>query len=115
MQRLISILKALAASVRVRLPQRLPRTPEAFMSWSEAILTQAGLPVNDSTRQALAAMLQNIVGAEELAVPPRRFIIALKRAVLNQLAFQMLQEIRERAKEAREKAESEATASQVVR
>lgn len=102
MQRLKSILRALAASINDRIPQRLPSTPQAFERWSEAILVRAGLPVNDSTRQALAAMIQNIVGAEELKVAPRRFIIALKRAVLNQNAFTILQDIRERAKEARE-------------
>lgn len=85
------------------LPSKLPTTPEQFEKWSNDILELGGYPVNNSFKHALATQLMH-AGERETSKPKAFFASTIERSIINQMAFQMMQDIK-----AEEKAKREAT------
>lgn len=79
------------------IPELLPQSPAQFDTWATEILSVANLPDNDSFRHALASQLMHL-GDRVTHAPKRYFIKLLFKAITNQTAFQIMQELKERAK-----------------
>lgn len=101
--RLISALAFLGSF----LPTPLPRTPAQFDAWAASILKLGGLPENDSFRNALATRMMHVNETTTL-VPKRFFVNVLCKSISNQLAYQVIEDIRNKRKQ--EQAELEAKA-----
>jgi hypothetical protein len=104
-------LNALLALLLSFVPSALPTAPAAFDAWYEAIITLGGYPNNDSTRNALAAMLQSsAIGAQTTRVPKRFFVLTMRKAISMQLAFQVINDIRLKRKDERQRLQEASTA-----
>lgn len=73
--------------------QPLPRGMEQFHAWSERIIGSSGLPVNDSTKFAVAVQIMH---AKEDAdyLPDEYFIRRLRKGAANQVAAYFCNEVK---------------------
>lgn len=96
-------LKLLGKKLLAVLPTKLPTTPEEFENWSNDILEIGGYPVNNSFKHALATQLMH-AGERETSKPKSFFAKTIRRSIINQMAFQIMQDIK-----AEEKSKNEQT------
>lgn len=107
-------LNALIALPLSFIPSPLPLTEAEHERWSEAVLKLGGFPANnDSLKHAIAALLMHL--PERCTRKPKQyFIAAIRKSIINQVAYNMMQDIKERDKAARDqKSISEATTAVV--
>lgn len=83
--------------VKTYVPELLPQNPNEFDKFAKEILYVANLPDNDSFRHALASQIMHL-GDRTTRAPKNYFIKLLFKAIANQTAFQIMQELKERAK-----------------
>lgn len=89
--------------VAARIPTELPDTLEKHESWVTDVLELGGFPNNDSFRATLATMILH-VSADKVKMPKVFFINAIRRSIINQLAWGLQQKYKESAKVANEQA-----------
>lgn len=97
-------------------PTPLPETDEQHRAWSKSIIERAGYPDNISFRQAVATMVLHL-DASKVEAPKQQFVNELKRSVVNQTAFNIMQDCKaqqEAADEVLRNEEVQAAASQMV-
>ena len=87
-------------------PSRLPQTDKQLDAFIRSILALGGFPDNDSLRQALASQIMNLGHLtsfkSRLKFRKRHFIRGIEQAILNQTAYNLIADIRERAKAAKD-------------
>lgn len=107
-------LKQLRNYIRSLLPARLPQTDSAVKALAEDICSIGSFPSNDSMIQAIATQVMH-APQDASYVCKRHFIVAIRRAIANQAAYNVLAEIKERHKNAQQEAAkaSEANTSSV--
>lgn len=99
---IIARLKALGRSLLATLPTPLPTTDAGLGDWIRAVITLAGQdPSNDSLQHAVASMIMHLP-ADATRASKARFARQVKRALTQQCAFNVQQDIRNREKAARE-------------
>jgi hypothetical protein len=101
---LVSKLKQILKVILSYLPERLPVGRTAFDAWAGEIIELSDIEDNDSTRFAVAAMVTH-QDAKEDRIPKRRFIRQLNKTAANQVALDVIRELKERH-EAKKEAES---------
>lgn len=77
-------------------PTELPKGLTAFNKWTDDIITLAGpaIPNNRSTRFAISTMALHDRGGKS-AIPMRHYVQKLRRAATNEVAFQLLSQMKE--------------------
>jgi hypothetical protein len=90
------------------LPSRLPRTSVEFGSWAKEVLEMAEFPDNNSTRHALASMLQ-MTPDKTVFLPKWHFVRTLQRAQISQMAFYVIQDLKKAEQDAKQKVEEPAS------
>jgi len=90
-------LKVLASLV----PTALPQTDATYEAWAEDVLDLAGLPSNDSFKQALGTQVLHL-GPTTAYKAKFYFILGLKAAVSKQTAYNSVDAVRQKEKAARE-------------
>lgn len=92
------MLKRLKA-LRAMLPSRLPSGFTQLEKWLDEVLELAGLPLDNlSLRNSLCTMLLQ-VDAQTMYVTKHHFVRTVQKAIVNQYAFELSQEIRRQQKE----------------
>lgn len=107
------LLARIKKQLKLRLPMALPRTDEQFLVFSATISELADFPDNDSVRQSVAVMMQHL-GPLETHKAPNFFVQSLIKAVVNQVAFNAIQDVKERAKRAKDEQTVEGTDTTLV-
>lgn len=95
MKRIIAGLKLL----RSYLPKQLPQTGAQMESFLVDVMELAGVPDNDSFRQAVASELMNLRGLINKR-SKQYFVKVIKQRITNQLAYNIISIINEREKAA---------------
>lgn len=89
----------LVRRLRAFLPSRLPQGRADFNSWATDIIEMAGVPDNDSTRFAVAAMVMH--GAGKSGWKSKWFFVnQLVKAAANEVAHAVLTELKSRQQDA---------------
>ena len=94
-------LKSVIRVIRSYLPSRLPQTGMAMEAWVVDVLALAKVPDNDSFRQAIASELMNLDGLINKKAK-QYFVKVIQKRIVNQLAYQIIEGIREKEKQQRE-------------
>ena len=102
-----ALLSKISTLIQLIIPRRLPKTDAEMTSFVQLICDLGGFPLNDSMIQSVAVMLQHLAPLKTFATP-LFFVLSLHKAMINQAAFNAIQDVRQRAKEASEKAKQEA-------
>jgi hypothetical protein len=102
MKKLLQKLKDVYNRYRIR---ELPQSDDALEAMVVEVLTLGGFPVNDSFSHSIATQLMHL-NSDQCTVRASSFINTLKRSIANQVAFSMIQDTKDRQKNA--KAEQEA-------
>lgn len=93
-------MKRILRLVLSALPSTLPAKDDEFDVWADDILDMCGLPLdNDSLKQALATQVMHLPATLFLK-PKLYFVLSIKKAIANQVAYNKIDEIRKRAKAA---------------
>lgn len=90
------------------LPTALPENEPAHLAWSDSILELAGYPGNDSVRSAVASMVLHL-DAGRTRASKQSFVAQIKRSIANQAAYNIMNDIKEKEKAARERQLKEAS------
>lgn len=85
------------------IPQPLPNGVTEFDRWSDEIISNYGFPVNDSMKFTLATMIMHMDHADS-HVPYRTFAKRIQKAMANQVAGQIFQDIKLKQAEEAERA-----------
>lgn len=86
-------MKRIRACIRIALsylPSSLPQSGQAMDIFIADVLELASLPDNSSFRTAIATQIMHI-GPDSAKATKRSFIVALRKAVANQLAYEVIQ------------------------
>lgn len=78
-------------------PAPLPLTSAEHTAWASSILELGGFPDNDSFRHALATMVMHLPQLTTYKAKAY-FVWSLRRSIANQTAYQVMQSIKEAAK-----------------
>lgn len=105
-----NFLKSILALVRLNIPRNLPRTDAGFEAMAIEVCNAANMPVNNSTRFALATMVSGLEPKDSPYFRPIRLVRVMKRAAANQAVFNLMQEIKAFDKAERESRKIEAPA-----
>jgi hypothetical protein len=82
-------------------PQRLPDGMTAFKNWGEDILEIYGLPNEADYMHALATMIMHL-GPTIHRKPPFYFFRSIKKTQANQIAYAVIQAIKEEKRQQKE-------------
>lgn len=82
-------------------PKALPTGMTELNAYTDWILETYDLPKFPSYRQSVAAMIMHL-GTHVTAKPPRFFARGIKKAMANQVAYEVIQEIRQEEKKKNE-------------
>jgi hypothetical protein len=91
-------LKRLLAQLLAFIPRALPFGLTEFETWSARIIFTYDLPDNDSTRWALATMIQHC-GATEATKPDRYFGRCARKGGANQVSAYIMQSLKQKQKD----------------
>lgn len=105
--------KCIVKTVASHIPTNLPQNEAAFQVWMSEVLELASLPENDSFANALATQVLHL-GPTVSAKPKAYFVSGLKGAVARQCAYNVIEDIRQREKAAREAQSTNATEKTVI-
>jgi hypothetical protein len=109
--KLRNVLIALWLNVKNRLPEPLPVTDEAVTGLIERVITGCGLdPANESLQNAIASTLLSLPQGTK-TVKASDLIAVVDQARCKQAAYSIIEAIRTKDKEAREKSKQEADSS----
>ncbi len=92
-------LKRLLRLFRSYFPSQLPQSGQGMDLFIADILDLAQLPDNSSFKTAIATQIMH-VGPDSSRVAKRSFIIALQKAIANQLAYEIIQREKKASSEA---------------
>jgi hypothetical protein len=95
---LIYVKKLLKRHFLHRIPTPLPIGKSAFENWAADILDVNDVPNKDDYKHALAAMIIQAPVGQYLRAK-RSFVKALRKSQANQVAVEVMKEIRQREKE----------------
>jgi hypothetical protein len=76
----------------------LPRSREAWEMLYTKLVSWYGLPDSDGTRHAVSTMVMQLPTHQETA-PLKIFVKAIKKQMANEAAYQVINELREKAKQ----------------
>lgn len=93
------------------LPSQLPQTGIAMETWMTEVLQLAKLPDNDSFRQAASTAIMQLTETTNTK-SKHYFVRVLRKRVSNQLAYQIIDDIRNKEKIAREQSLQDSQVSQ---
>ena len=91
-------------------PETVPRTEAGLTAWIDEVLELASVPVNNSTRHAIAAQLMHMPERKTTS-SKHYFVKTLQRAIINQCAFNVMEDFKAQDKAAREALKAEGPAS----
>ncbi len=91
-------LKRLYRVLRSFLPSQLPQSGSAMDAFIQEVLELAEVPDNSSFRVAVCTQLMH-VSPDRDSKSKRAFVIALRKAISNQLAYQVIQQEKARKDE----------------
>lgn len=95
----LNTLKRLATRLAGRLPHKLPKSVKEFDLLAMRVCDAYGMEYNDSYRHAIATMIMHM-GPLETHKSLKYFASSLKKSAANQIAYQVIQDLREaKAKE----------------
>jgi len=108
-----SILTGLAASIKRLLgrlrgmgPSRLPNGYSEFTAFYQRVITNYQLPDNESFKHAVAVAVMQLSPTTDKA-PDSYFASVIRKAMANQVAYSVIEEIRANEKAAQQKAKKE--------
>lgn len=85
--------------IKAYLPGKLPVGVEEFNAWSDEVLDLYGAPNNDSFKFALATMILH-AGEASSYLPKHYFGARLRKAMINQVVSQLIQDVKKKQQEA---------------
>jgi hypothetical protein len=103
-------LKRLALLIRYQFPSKLPVGVTEFDHFVSSIISVYKLPDFPSYRHAVAAAIMHL-GPQETSKPKVFFAKSLKKSMANQVAFEMIQKIKDEEKKKAEETLLEQRAS----
>lgn len=96
------LIKKYASRTRGRFPSRLPIYSYELQPFIESILDTYGLPKKDSYVRAISTMVLHL-GPTVAHKSKHWFALAVKKAMANEVAFNLIEEIKEREKKEAER------------
>lgn len=93
--------KTLKRELWGRMPRKLPVTLKDFVAFSDEVFEAFDLPAEPSYRSAIATMVMHL-GPTVTHKPPKYFAQSIKKAMANQVAYEVTQ-IAKREAEAKAK------------
>lgn len=90
-------------------PSPLPVGMTAFQSWMNSIIQSYDIPDNDSSRFALATMILHLSSTTS-SKPKIHFARSMRKAMANQVAAAVMQDLKDKQAAAAAKAQEEANA-----
>lgn len=94
MKKILKVIKRLVALHKNR---ALPQTEPALEALVQEVLELGGFPLNDSFRHSIATQIMHLDN-NATSVRASSFINTLKRSIANQVAFNIIQDTKERQK-----------------
>ena len=86
-------MKTIVAKIKGMLPQKLPVGMTEFDKFADFIFTTYNLPALPSYKHAIAAQVMHL-GPQTNYVAPRVFAKSIKKAMANQIAYEVIEKIR---------------------
>lgn len=105
---LVRVFTRLLGLIRGFFPAKLPHGRPEFDAFFAKLVSVYALPNNPSYQHAIATMVMNLSPTSAYKAP-FYFALSIKKAMANETAYSVIQEIREQEKKAREQT-GEATA-----
>ena len=102
--------KTVFQKVKDFFPTRLPIGMTEFKTWSDTLVSTYNFPDNDSIRFSLASMILHL-GSTSAYKANRFFVLSMKKAMANQIAAAVMQELKTRQEEQRKQEAAAATAA----
>lgn len=96
-QKVKSIVMGLIDAINAQIPRLLPDTPDKQSRFIGEILRIGEFPDNDSFRNSIVTQILHIPSDQGRA-SYAKFIQAIRRSIVNQLAFAKMNEYKEKAK-----------------
>ena len=81
------------------IPTKVPTGITEFHAWAEDIIDLAGAPKNDSVKFSIAAMVPHS-NSQDAYKPKRYYVLTLMKAMANQVAYAIVQELKTKQAEA---------------
>lgn len=106
MNRILSFIKTLFASIANRIPTKLPQGITEFEAWASSIIQHYKMPDNDSIRFALAVSILHLPSTAS-HMPKHFFGKTLLKGAASQVAGGVMQDLKDKQK-------AEATAAALV-
>ncbi len=97
MLRLRAVIRLLSSYI----PQRLPQTGAAFEAWLKEVIALAGVPDSDSYRQAISTAVMQLQDLKNNQ-SKQYFVKVIQKRISAQLAYNVIDSIREKEKAQRE-------------
>lgn len=94
-------------------PQALPTTVEQLDLWVNQVLKGFKLPEQPSYRQRIAELIMHNQPVDSHTMKPITLVNGVKRAMANQIAYNLIDDIRVKAKEERLAAEKAAVEAKI--
>jgi len=94
-------LRKMLLTAKSFIPERLPQSESAVLSFIDEVCELGALPNNNSFKQAIATALMH-VGQDSTHVTKRSLLNSLRRQILNQASYNILQIIKDEEKAAKD-------------
>lgn len=86
-------IKHIFALIRAYFPSPLPQTMKAFKPYAESICTLYDFPTDDGYINMIAQMIQHASPTAH-SIPKRYFMLRMRKAVSNEIAFWVMQDLK---------------------
>lgn len=105
-------MKRIINNLAAKLPSRLPRSQEEHQEWASSIIALSELEDSETLRHALASLIMHL-SPVTTSCPKAYFVRSLQKAVVNDVAFNVLQQLKQKAIEEQRERQAREAASQV--
>lgn len=95
MKLILGKIRRFLAPLRAFFPSALPQGKSEFEAYAASVCELYGFPYNDDYSHMVAAMIQHL-GADVYRLPKRYFLNHIKKAIANEVAFYIMQDINDR-------------------
>jgi len=105
------LIKKFLYRLRGYFPSRLPVGASDFHKFADSVFWTYNLPNLPSYRHAIASMIMHL-GPQVESAPKRYFARTIKKAMANQVAYEVIQEIKEQQAQAKAAEETPSVATE---